>query len=51
MGPYLGYLLSTEEIKVRKGGIRMGCSLWLGVEQQSGSDPSSPVPGNWELGN
>lgn len=38
-------------VKVRKGGVRVGWSVWLGVEQESGS-PSpalSPAPGAWGL--
>ena len=43
VGRYLGHLLlPTEGIKVRKGGVRMGCSLWLGAEQKPGSTPTLP---------
>lgn len=50
VGPYLVRPLTpTGGMKVRKGGVRMGWSLWLGVEQKSGSpSPSlSPAPGDW----
>lgn len=48
-GLHLGFPLPpTEEIKIRKGGVRMGFSLWFRVEQKSGSDPSSTY--SWELG-
>ena len=50
MGPDLGPPLTpTGGIQVRKGGVRMGWSLWLGVEQKSESPPSalSSAPGNW----
>lgn len=57
MGPYLGHFLQpTEGVKVRKGGVRMGWSLWLGVVQKSGIPPSFPTItcwrnwGAWRLG-
>lgn len=45
VGPYLGHFLQpTEGIKVRRGGVRMGWSLWLGVVQNSGTTPHPRTP-------
>lgn len=51
MGPYLGHPLLSEEIKVRKGGVRTGCSflVWCGAKVRK--HPTLPTvtcsPGNW----
>lgn len=50
VGPYLGHLLlPTEGIKVRKGGVRMGCSLWPGSTPLCPLSPACP-PGTGGLG-